>query len=431
MIGQFNVFPSLVGSYAGTTVSFPRLVEMLKTPNGFVSAARHHGKGSPKFADIKMNGIPIFSPNSFTHLNIKTNRNNAKVKRVSTGFIFLDFDFYSQAMGIESAKAKALLFKAWLIKNKHIALCWLSLSETGVGALVTVRKCYGKVQFEYYWQCLNLLFGKQVDPATCRWNQYCVISHDEDLFVNELAIPIDGDFPYRIRYNTYLSYNAYSSINDPVLLTKGQPYIRVDIIKYKKGISEGSRNNVLGFQTAKLIIVNQGLSQDQVLYRVLKWNNLYCKPPLTREEVTAVVNNNYQRWSDCGAKDISQFYYKKKGSDVPALKRVWFSPFCTLTKGEKQRKRQYLLDQGKDWTEQAIRKAVGQLKKGRIKITKETISIAICKSTSTVREYWKPFKDEIAQHNNSLRGVNMCYYDTGHDNNRIVSTTSPLPARCC
>src|SRR5882672_5425195 len=374
MTDRFNLFPAIAGegNYTGTTIGYFDLIQRIRTPNDLIDEARFHGKGSTEYDRIKTGELLCFSPNSFTPLNHKTNEASSNIIKESTGYIYLDLDFYIEGYPVETMRAEALLVKERLAMNKHIALCWLSLSETGVGALVPVKKCYGKVQFDFYWHCLNLLFGMQVDPNTCRWNQFCVLSYDPDVFVNEFAIPIDEYFPYWIRYTSYLPFKDYRNINEPILLTTGRPYIRVDINKYKSGISEGNRNNVLGHQTAKLIIVNQGLSEDQILYHVLKWNQRYCKPALPESEVVSMVKNNYDRWSDYGSKDISQFYHKKKGCEDQALKRVWFSPFCRLTNGEKQLKRLYLLGQGREWTEQAIRKAIDQLKKGRAKITKET-----------------------------------------------------------
>lgn len=425
MRNAFNIFQNLKTTQ-GSVITFDNLVEKIRTPNeSAIEAAevvRKYGKNL-RYDEIKKQEIQVFHPNMFRVNCCRRQGQSCEVD--PTGYIFLDFDNVG-------TKSQAERFRDSLGLYDFTTASWLSLSQTGVSALVAVEG-NNKHHHPYFWEELSQLFDYPLDPNTKDYSKLCCIPYDPDLYVSYNTFPykLKKDHPtapvrgqvvtyferednkglvnphdlYKINWSTPIPLEKFTDVNRPYFLPKGFKYLKIDAaLLSKRKIKKGARHKTLSALSMQFIVLNpftggnESVLRKQLRNALLSLNNtLYMPEPLPEKEVVQIMDNNYSKFKQVGL-DVSKYYINKC--------YVWH-PDCRLSAAEKrsigQREKLFRENKGKDFMRQSIHDAIVDLQDGENRITKSRIADYRQVSIGTVKTYWKEFIGIVEEYNSKLR----------------------------
>jgi len=422
----FNVFKNL-HTNTGSVITLDELITKIKTPNESAieatELARDFGKTNSRYQEIKTKEIEVFHPNMFQPTCSKAKGN--KGINYPTDYIFLDFDNVG-------TKSQAERFRDSLSLFDFVSASWLSLSQTGVSALVSV-KGNSRQLHPHYWEELQKLMEKPLDSYTKSYSKLCCIPYDPNIHFRYNAIPYTIKSPViistgghvpsyleredskglvnphdlsSIHWETPLPLNKFKDINLPWFPDDDFKYLEIDLGRYmKRKIKVGKRNSTIGAIAMILIVLNpcEGDKNEDVLKKQLINGLLHVNQPLYMEEllspheVISNFNSNYRRYKSQGYLDVSKYYRKRA---------YFWHPDCKLSLKEKlrigQKEKLSKEGRGKEATEQVIHDCIVTLQDGCNAITKKLICEFTLLSQSTVKKYWKPFKTMVDDYNKSL-----------------------------
>lgn len=307
-----------------------------------IKDARKHRKGTPEYDEIKLNKIGCWLP----HAICNGYPFDTDCFQEFTGFIFLDRD--------DLSKDKATALKEELSNNKYVLATWLSLSETGIGALVQVNP--GDLTKENFKQVYKSIaediIGKEYYDKRCndivRKN---ILSHDPAIIVNDSALPysiekvnytVKDTIPKKINSKVPPADNLlFGNIFPKNEFEEGQDYIFVKekydnyqiwlpkIIDEDEGvlikcIKDGERHKKLNSILVNMVAKN-GIKHLNQLYNLLAdINNRFCSPPKTEDELKKIFNNVIDLYRE--GKLTSEYYRKshikwKEGNRLTAKEK--------------------------------------------------------------------------------------------------------------
>lgn len=424
MPNLFNVFPRLRSSDPGVTITYDDLITRFKTPNPRAMEASKLLKESTQYKSIKEVNIEAFRPNFYSPQNVR--RRDDGLVEEPTGYIYLDFDNVGSE---EEVRA----FREELIKYPFIALCWLSLSRKGLGALVSVDQ-NDEYLHELYWKELKAIFhnNSNLDKRAEAYSKLCCIPFDDSIYISKNpisfhfkpnlgAIKLDKQGGQQVTYlkgkgnrelldphplslnsvlwKTQIPEEKFEDVNLPYIALEGEDYIEIDFGKlYTHKIRLGERNPRLGAISMQFIYLNYGrVKESQILNALLSINRHCTEVPLEEYEVRSIFEANYTKHEKEGL-DVSKYFNREK--------KVFWHPDCKLSGNERRSIGQTLLlksrGKGKEYTEQLIYDAIEDLMDGVNPIRNERLMEYTGIKRSTFKTYKKPFTSIIEDYNRSL-----------------------------
>ena len=365
-----------------------------------IELARRHGKGSKEYDQIKTYKLPAVNFNY--QFNEKLCLANATAP---TGVFYVDIDFGS--------KEEAIQYKENLRENQFVYSSWLSLSELGLGVLVR-----SSIVTPENFSDLHRQFCEQFeipyDKRAVKLNQYNVLSHDPDIYLNKYAIDFNPEIKpietgkkkkvqslanqgqeqekQHIATNcTFFRYNNLSNYWKPNDVVVSEEGFQVTELFLPLSIPIGKRKHTLLAFANNLVVLNPTATKEAI-YTQIEKKNVRCTPPLDSKELWDIVH--------------SVFKYKDAGT-LKALRtrnrKIIFGPHCGMNKSEK---REFVNAQIGEWrkdkTKQKIYEAIenwNRLLQG--KITAKSVKDATGLSLRTVKTYWAEFKSYVSELNKS------------------------------
>jgi hypothetical protein len=397
---MFNIITNWKNREVINSITLEELVDQLKNPSTvhkkIVDKARELGKGSKQYAKIK-ESLPCIVPN-YNHKDYV----KADTITKSTGFIYIDIDY---AVDIDFAK------------YDFIAASWKSLSNTGIGLLISVNNMDTINTDLKLLRCIindisNVLDIKPDEAAISR-DRLNVVGYDTDVYYNPNYTPYtitsftnnkeeeevilkketfknNNYINNRLRVDVhFFDYTLRLSNLDEMtkdLTFKDDELYKVfvdDKIKYTeayipKTIKMGSRNFTIFRLLSTIKALNPHINENRVR-GIAKYLNNKCYEQLSQEELNSIIIKVVK-------KDIKLFPNKTK--------TYIFNPIYTLDVYEKR------VIRGEDKSKRAKEKMTSKLiaiinkwnKEEDGKFTMKALSIKAGVCYKTVLRYKKEIK---------------------------------------
>lgn len=367
-----------------------------------IELARKHGKGSKEYVQIKTYKLPAVNFNY--QFNEKLCLANAMAP---TGVFYVDIDLGS--------KQEAQSYKESLRANQYVLSSWLSLSELGLGVLVRSSIVTPENFSELHRQFCEQ-FNIPFDKRAVKLNQYNVLSHDPNIYVNPNALEFNpvieglernekkkvqslvnqGEKNKNIHIATNCTFLRYNNLNDfwkQGDVVTNEAGFEVTELFLPERIESGKRKHTLLAFANNLLYLNPNATPE-IIYNQLAKKNERCTPPLPASEVWDVVQ--------------AVLKYQQDGSLKPIrtrTRKIIFGPDCGMDKDEK---RQFVNQQIGKWKKNKTKRRIYEvLEDWNIllygKITAKSVSEKSGLSLRTVKTYWSEFKDYVS----SLNQTNM------------------------
>lgn len=367
----------------------------------FIESARQHGKGHPKYDEIKSEKLPTYRFN-FLIDGYAKNKNIT----VPTGIIYLDVD--NTSTPIEH--------------NEFIFAKWKSLSGNGFGLLFKVSNLtidnFGDVYDE-----LAELIGVTPDPMARKPIQQTVLSYDSEMYYNPnsktythteikkvLFHPTkEKEREHIDRNKTFLNNNnnkppiRFDNIDE--YFEDDTPYILFEDDKepicdpyIPKEVKKGKRMTTLNIYLTNVALLNP-MQGENFLLSCATSANWSFKPPLPSHTLKKTVNYIIRKRSEG---QLTPYFNNER--------RIIFNPILKMNRKQKM---------------EITNKEMGKLKrektKGKIydlleswdfeiegKITQKKVSILTGLHLSSIKRYWELFKDFASRLNtdSNTLGIN-------------------------
>jgi hypothetical protein len=208
-----------------------------------------------------------------------------------------------------------------------------------------------------------------------------------------------------LRFRVELDEAIFEDVDIPMYYYEGVDVMEVNLHPFKNSKLEskgsGSRNFFLGALTIKMIYLNIESSDhiDQkirkaILKFILNVNNKICDPPLPKNTVIKSFNANFKKYQ-AGELNFKPYLIKQ---------RAFWSKNTTLKGNAKRKvtceiKNRPIVEESKKKIYEAIEILAG----GNFKITQEQVKRVSGLSISTVKKYWKEFKEVVKTNNQLLK----------------------------
>lgn len=349
-----------------------------------IEIARVFGKRTDEYDKIKTSQLPTFRFNFMLKDYAKNDNITA-----ATGLIYLDAD------DVDS-----------IPDNDYVFAKWKSLSNTGYGILVKVDNLT-PANHKAVYNLLSEIIGITSDAGARKAIQQTVQSYDSNLYHNPnskvfhfienkkkvSSIPIikekeciGTDDTLYIRDSGEIRFNNI----DEYFIDNDSPYIvfkeKVKICSVRiRHREEGNRNNIMFSQLSQLALLNPEKG-DEFLSKIGWTINSNMNPRLPFNEFQTIVKSVIRKRNE----NTLTMYYNEE-------KRILFNPALKLTHKEKMK---------------IVGSEMGNFRKNKTraiiyliledwdfencgKIKQKILAIKSGFSLSTIKKYWKEFRDYI------------------------------------
>ncbi len=359
------------------------ILDIIKNPDPaivhLIKEARELKKSGKKSDYNRLKAtLPCVTLN-FSFNNWKNNKNIDK----PTGFIYIDLDDYTD---IE-------------LSNPLIFASWLSLSGQGRGILVKVNNLT-KNNFKITHEAICKELSVIGDKHACKATQFCILSYDKDIYINEESISwvakkLYKKEPHSVVYKkekkdatemglkNSIKYDNISDIDfcgeDYIFFPDEKEMIAKAWIP--KVIKVGTRNDIISTLAYQFRALNPILPFQTFRDFILSINRSRCEVPLHNSEVMRII-------------------YKIDRMDIliPMLttpRRIIFNPESTLTKKEKLCISNKLNGQRRSKeTQKEIEDYLLNWDKDKLgKVTQVKLAKVANKNIKTIKRYYHLFKE--------------------------------------
>jgi hypothetical protein len=215
----------------------------------------------------------------------------------------------------------------------------------------------------------------------------------------------DAARKYKLKFRFDVNESLFTDPNVPIYVREGLDVMEVNLFSLKgRKIYDGRRHDFIGALTVRLLYLNANNQENlqnknsgvrEAILKFIKHINIkVCEPPMTNDEVIKSYNSNWKRYSN-GEMDFSKYFVKQ---------RAFWSKHATLKGNEKRKvtckiKNEPIVEESK----RRIYEAIEALMATDDIITQECVEKASGMSLSTVKKYWKDFKEIVKDHNSPIR----------------------------
>jgi hypothetical protein len=389
---RIHMYSSVSTSKATQNISLQDWLHLIKDPLEYkeiIQDLRHlvdiNGK-TEEYSKIKKTKLPCVTFNQ-----IFDNGHRRLSKAIgSTGFVYIDIDGLPCE---ESYKVKAEIFQ-----HPSVIASWLSLSCTGIGALVKIN-AVNTTNFHYAVEVLSKEFN-YLDKAAFKLTQPTILSYDPDILIREDAVPFLWSYsvtqveeinipispitnPDNISLRLEMVLDNYKSDCD--YYPDGLPYFKAFWPFEKPGklkkVTQGQRNSILSSFIHNLVILNPKAEASLIALYANSFNKKYCLPALSYDTVMAIV--------------VSKKNYHKREELYPlgvTMKKYWVNPEIEnkVKAFQNCRKKESIED-----TLTKILNAYEKLKEEKKKPTQKAIALETKLSIITIKRHWKKVSSTI------------------------------------
>ncbi len=311
-----------------------------------------------------------------------------------SGYVYLDVD------NCDLNKIKSIL-----ISNQYVYAVWKSVSGNGYGILVKYKQTTTPFNDLIKEIAKEIGIEYDIDNKALGLNRNNYLSHDKEIYINTKSLEFESKFVSSTE-SVYLSYTKHEKrifnlsihfsdckglqfetilkeYSSDVIFTEHEyfkafwPFIATG--KPKK-VSKGERNNIITAFINNLRILNP-TKKNLVSSLVLAYNNQYCSPSFTKEEIEKMIDYAYSR-------ELQPIGVR--------IKKIWVNPNI-------KDKRKAIGDAKSLNSKDKIEECLSFMLCENEKITPTKIIRMTNLSRATVYKYIDIYKEEIIEFNKTLK----------------------------
>lgn len=354
----------------------------------------------------------------------------------TTNLMFLDIDDFNTTEEAQAYKNHITLKYDWIVA------CNLSLSRLGLHVIILVDRIVDNDDYNRKYDFISTVyFNGRLDKNGKSLTRYAIVPFDLNVYINEspnmlniehimksIKKGISSGYKERrgistactfsspstlnsilndaarkdaLVFREYLDESLFTDPNSPIYFPEGKDVMKVNMRPFHdRKVKDGVRTYTLGGLTVRLIFINAELPKrkdkevrEAILKLIIKVNKEICDPPLPLKELLHSYNSNWKKYID-GELDFNRYFEKQ---------RSFWSRECTLNGNEKRKvtcriKNEPVVAESR----KKIADAIEDIHLLGKKITQMKVAKVSGLGLSTVKKYWKEYKDLVRLSNNTI-----------------------------
>lgn len=424
---NLDLFPSVkTNKVTGKQINLYELLFKIKynlaediTPDILLTYKYVKGERNPEYDKKKILFPSVCYNANFEHFK------ELKYLKSITNLMYLDIDGFESKEEVNDYKKEIIKKYDWILA------CYHSLSRLGLHIIVKVDKIYNNDDYNNKYDFVSKeYFNGLLDKSAKSLARYTIIPFDYNIYINENPTILEIDQEYEkstrsgnkekkiiytpctfsgdlntvmnkaateknLRFKLNHDESMFMDKNIPIHSHEGFDVIEVNLYPlYKNKVYHGNRNNTIGAISMQMIYLNANNAKKEDIFRfIVTVNKMICSPPLTYKEVKNSFESNWRKYENLEL-DISKCYRRKKS--------LW-STKCTLSGNEKRKITCALNRQPeKERSRRLIYESIEEIYSNGIKITQKKVQQESGLAISTVKNYWKEFKEMVKEMNSNL-----------------------------